>query len=178
MGWLVSVARLTWDQANVVLGSVCLWCIAYNPSRVRHMHSSRSTSDGHGTNSTTWPDRDVNTAKSSRNSTIMPLVPFPDGLVDTGKSPPNSDSRLRGNDGQVKRVSGIRHIQVETALVSAEVVIRGLQLDGSINLEGGQCQATLDFNNPHFHVADELLLLCKLVGVGVLKLRPGDVPQP
>ena len=26
-------------------------------------------------------------------------------------------SRFRGNDGQVKRVSGIRHIQVETVLV-------------------------------------------------------------
>ena len=26
------------------------------------------------------------------------------------------DSSLRGNDGQVKRVSGIRHIQVETVL--------------------------------------------------------------
>ena len=45
------------------------------------------------------------------------LVPFPDGLVDTGKSLPTLDSRLRGNDGQVKRVSGIRHIQVETVLV-------------------------------------------------------------
>ena len=45
------------------------------------------------------------------------LVPFPDGLVDTGKSPPTPDSRLRGNDGQVKRVSDIRHIQVETVLV-------------------------------------------------------------
>ena len=44
------------------------------------------------------------------------LVPFPDGLVDTGKSPPTPDSRASGNDGQVKRVSGIRHIQVETVL--------------------------------------------------------------
>ena len=46
------------------------------------------------------------------------LVLFPDGLVDTGKSPPTPDSRLRGNGGQVKRVSGIRHIQVEAVLVS------------------------------------------------------------
>ena len=46
------------------------------------------------------------------------LVLFPDGLVDTGKSPPTPDSRLRGNNGQVKRVSGIRHIQVEAVLVS------------------------------------------------------------
>ena len=45
------------------------------------------------------------------------LVPFPDGLVDTGKSPPTMDSSLRGNDGQAKRVSGIRHIQVEVVLV-------------------------------------------------------------
>ena len=44
------------------------------------------------------------------------LVPFPDGLVDTGKSLPTPDSRASGNDGQVKRVSGIRHIQVETVL--------------------------------------------------------------
>ena len=44
------------------------------------------------------------------------LVLFPDGLVDTGKSPPTPDSRLLWNDGQVKRVSGIRHIQVETVL--------------------------------------------------------------
>ena len=44
------------------------------------------------------------------------LVPFPDGLVDTGKSPPTPDSRLRGSDGWVKRVSGMRHIQVETVL--------------------------------------------------------------
>ena len=44
------------------------------------------------------------------------LVLFPDGLVDTGKSPSTPDSRLLGNDGQVKRVSGIRHIQVETVL--------------------------------------------------------------
>ena len=42
------------------------------------MHSSRSTSDGHGANSTTWPDRDVSTAKSSRTSTILPpVVGFP-----------------------------------------------------------------------------------------------------
>ena len=45
------------------------------------------------------------------------LVPFPDGLVDTRKSPPTMDSSLRGNDGQAKRVSGIRHIQVEVVLV-------------------------------------------------------------
>ena len=45
------------------------------------------------------------------------LVPVPDSLVDTGKSLPTVDSSLRGNDGQVKRVSGIRHIQVETVLV-------------------------------------------------------------
>ena len=44
------------------------------------------------------------------------LVPFPDGLVDTRKSPPTMDSSLRGNDGQAKRVSGIRHIQVEVVL--------------------------------------------------------------
>ena len=44
------------------------------------------------------------------------LVPFPDSLADTGKSLPTVDSSLRGNDGQVKRVSGIRHIQVETVL--------------------------------------------------------------
>ena len=44
------------------------------------------------------------------------LVPVPDSLVDTGKSLPTVDSSLRGNDGQVKRVSGIRHIQVETVL--------------------------------------------------------------
>ena len=49
------------------------------------------------------------------------LVPFPDGFVDTGKSPPTPDSRLRGNDGQVKRVSGIRHIQVETVLGSVDI---------------------------------------------------------
>ena len=45
------------------------------------------------------------------------LVPFPVGFVDTGKSPPTLDSRASGNDGQVKRVSGIRHIQMETVLV-------------------------------------------------------------
>ena len=44
------------------------------------------------------------------------LVPVPDSLVDTGKSLPTVDSSLRGNDGQVKRVSGIRHIQVEKVL--------------------------------------------------------------
>ena len=49
------------------------------------------------------------------------LVLFPDGLVDTGKSPPTPDSRLLGNDGQVKRVSGIRHIQVETVLGPVEI---------------------------------------------------------
>ncbi len=48
--------------------------------------------------------------------TIENLVPVPDSLVDTGKSLPTVDSSLRGNDGQVKRVSGIRHIQVETVL--------------------------------------------------------------
>ena len=53
---------------------------------------------------------------------VPSLVPFPDGLVDTGKSPPTPDSRLRGNDGQVKRVSDIRHIQVETVLASGKAV--------------------------------------------------------
>ncbi len=48
---------------------------------------------------------------------ISNLVPVPDSLVDTGKSLPTVDSSLRGNDVQVKRVSGIRHIQVETVLV-------------------------------------------------------------
>ena len=51
------------------------------------------------------------------------LVPFPDGLVDTGKSPPTPDSRASGNDGQVKRVFGIRHIQMETVLVLQRRVI-------------------------------------------------------
>ena len=52
--------------------------ISYSPSQVRHMHSSRSASGGQGTNSTTLPDRDVNTAKSSRISTIVPsVVGFP-----------------------------------------------------------------------------------------------------
>ena len=44
------------------------------------------------------------------------LVPFPDGFVDTGKSPPTLDSRASGNDRQVKRISGIRYIQMETVL--------------------------------------------------------------
>ena len=55
-------------------------------------------------------------AHSHQTYTHQALVPFPDGLVDTGKSPPTPDSRASGNDGQVKRVSGIRHIQVETVL--------------------------------------------------------------
>ena len=49
---------------------------------------------------------------------IVVLVLVPDGFVDTGKSPPNPDSRASGNDGQVKRVSDIRHIQMETVLAS------------------------------------------------------------
>ena len=45
------------------------------------------------------------------------LVPVPGRFVDTGKSLPTVDSSLCGNDGQVKRVCSIRHIQVETVLV-------------------------------------------------------------
>ena len=52
-----------------------------------------------------------------REIDFLLLVPFPVGFVDTGKSPPTLDSRASGNDGQVKRVSGIRHIQMETVLV-------------------------------------------------------------
>ena len=43
--------------------------------------------------------------------------------------------------------------------MSAEIVIRGLQLHSGINLEDCQGHTTLDFNGPDFHVADELLLL-------------------
>ena len=57
------------------------------------------------------------TSLSGTATRVAKLVLFPDGLVDTGKSPSTPDSRLLGNDGQVKRVSGIRHIQVETVLV-------------------------------------------------------------
>ena len=52
------------------------------------------------------------------------LVPFPDGLVDTGKVTSNPDSRASGNDGQVKRVSGIRHIQMETVLNQSQGEMR------------------------------------------------------
>ena len=58
------------------------------------------------------------------SSFALALVPFPDGLVDTGKSPPTPDSRASGNDGHVKRVSGIRHIQVETVLNQSQGEMR------------------------------------------------------
>ena len=57
------------------------------------------------------------------------LVPFPVGFVDTGKSPPTLDSRASGNDGQVKPVSGIRHIQMETVLGHCAV----LSIEATIN---------------------------------------------
>ena len=66
------------------------------------------------------------------NGRVTELVPFPDGLVDTGKSPPTPDSRASGNDGQVKRVSGIRHIQVETVLD-----LGGNKLSGELRPELG-----------------------------------------
>ena len=52
------------------------------------------------------------------------LVPVPDGFVDTGKSPPTPDSRASGNDGQVKRVSDIRHIQMETVLETGRGLVQ------------------------------------------------------
>ena len=64
----------------------------------------------------TQPKQYCSTVQERVESYELELVPFPDGLVDTGKSPPTPDSCFRGNDGQVKRVSGIRHIQVETVL--------------------------------------------------------------
>ena len=54
------------------------------------------------------------------------LVLFPDGLVDIGKSTPTPGPRLLGNDGQVKRVSGIRHIQVEAVLVLSVATLLAL----------------------------------------------------
>ncbi len=84
------------------------------------------------------------------------LVPFPDGLVDTGKSPPTPDSRLRGNDGQVKRVSGIRHIQVETVLV----VVSGWSLLNTV-------QAVTLILAPRFaRVARDEVLTLKFSGLG------------
>ena len=59
------------------------------------------------------------------------LVPVPDSLVDTGKSLPTVDSTLLGNDGQVKRVSSIRHIQVETVLNQYQ---GGMCISGSLTM--------------------------------------------
>ena len=70
------------------------------------------------------------------------LVPFPDGLVDTGKSPPTRDSRLRGNDGQVKRVSGIRHIQVETVLEIQAVYMSGNSIQSQFEILENDDQET------------------------------------
>ena len=87
---------------------------------------------------------------------VLGLVPFPDGLVDTGKSPPTPDSRASGNDGQVKRVSGIRHIQVETVLV----VVSGWSLLNTV-------QAVALILAPRFaRVARDEALTLKLSGLG------------
>ena len=87
---------------------------------------------------------------------VLGLVPFPDGLVDTGKSSPTPDSRASGNDGQVKRVSGIRHIQVETVLV----VVSGWSLLNTV-------QAVALILAPRFaRVARDKALTLKLSGLG------------
>ena len=42
--------------------------------RIRYWQGSLFNPGGQGTNSTTWPDFEVNTAKSSLSRTITPLV--------------------------------------------------------------------------------------------------------
>ena len=80
------------------------------------------------------------------------------------------DSSLRGNDGQVKRVSGIRHIQVETVLVVLSPIegpaprlnwrrVSGLRCVGVQVLYGAAPSGFNLFGNLIIEYADRKLIL-------------------